>query len=129
MKVFLTGNHDLEWRWDIADFLTEKQIDFFDPIDYPFEFSSIFKYLKILESCDLLIAYFVGLQTQHLMSMLEVSYASKLAKEVMVVDDVPRQNNWARFLPYSMSFSDLDGLKNYLTKMTIFSETRPRLFG
>lgn len=129
MKVFLTGNHDLEWRWDIADFLTEKQIDFFDPIDYPFEFSSTFKYLKILESCDLLIAYFVGLQTQHLMSMLEVSYASKLAKEVMVVDDVPRQNNWARFLPYSMSFSDLDGLKNYLTKMTVFSETRPRLFG
>ena len=129
MRVFLTGNRDLEWKWDIADFLTKQHVDFFDPTDYPSEFSSIFKQFKILEGCDLLIAYFAGLQTHPLISMLEISYASKLAKEVMVVDNVPQKKSWTHFLPYSMSFPDLDGLKDYLTEMLLFSETHPRLFG
>ena len=129
MRVFLTGNRDLEWRWDIAAFLAKQQVDFFDPSDYSPEFSSIFKQLKILEGCDLLIAYFAGLQTHPLMSMLEVSYASKLAKEVMVVDNIPREKSWVRFLPYSMSFPDLDGLKDYLARILLFSKTRPRFLG
>lgn len=131
MRVFLTGSHDLDWRCEITDFLTRKQIDFFDPSDYPPEFSSIFKQLKILEGCDLLIAYFAGIQTRHLRSMLEISYASKLVKEVMIVDDIPRIQSWVQIFPYSKSFPDLNGVKDYLTQMLISQNSQPqsRFFG
>ena len=58
MRVFLAGSQNFEWRWNLSDFLKENQIDFFDSTDYPQEFSSIFKYFKILEGCDGIIACF-----------------------------------------------------------------------
>jgi hypothetical protein len=129
MRVFLTGKRDLEWRWDLADFLTKRDIDFFDPTTYPVEFLSIFKQFKILEGCDLIIACFAGLQTHPLLSILEISYASKLAKEVIIVDDVPEEHAWAGSLPHSKRFLDLDGLKGYLSKTYLTSITHPRFFG
>lgn len=130
MRVFLTGNRDFEWRDEIADFLTQTRIDFFDPVECPAEFSSAFRQLKILEGCDLLIAYFAGLPQRHLLPMLEISYASKLAKEVMIVDDIPRQRNWiSRLLPYSTVVSNLDGVKEHLAQMVFSPPSQPRLFG
>jgi IS5 family transposase len=110
-KVFLTGNREPEWRWDVSDFLIQREVTVFDPADTFPDASSIFKYLKVLESCDLLIAYLAGIEQHPLAAMLEMSYASKLAKDVVVVDDIPSQRSWLHFTPYSMSFSDLDNLK------------------
>lgn len=128
-KVFLTGNREPDWRWDLSDFLTQHEIVVFDPADAFPDLSSIFKYLKVLESCDLLIAYFAGIERHPLASVLEMSYASKLAKDVVVVDDIPSQRSWLHFTPYSKSFSDLQGLKAYLTKMLATPPQRPRLVG
>ena len=95
---------------------------------FPPEFSSIFKQFKILEKCDLLIANFTGLRRRHLMSMLEISYASKLAKEVMIVDDIPCRKHWVSRLPYSKVFFTLDGVKEYLHEMLLLPHPpHPRL--
>jgi hypothetical protein len=129
MRIFLTGSQDLEWRWRISDFLREKQIDFFNSADYPREFFSIFKYFKILEGCDGVIACFSRLEPQHLQTVLEISYASKLAKEIMVIDEAQRKKSWIHCLPYSVSFPNLDGLKEHLTKAVSSPKKYPQLFG
>jgi len=128
-KVFLTGNREPEWRWDLSDFLTQREVDVFDPAGAFPDLASIFKYLKVLEGCDLLIAYFAGIERHPLASVLEMSYASKLAKDVVVVDDMPSKRSWRHFTPYSMSFSDLPDLKAYLAKMLAIHPQRPRLIG
>jgi hypothetical protein len=129
MRVFLTGSQNLEWRWSISGFLREKQIDFFDSADYPREFASIFKYFKILEGCDGVIACFSKKEPRHLQTVLEISYASKLAKEIMVVDEAQHKKSWIHVLPYSVSFPDLEGLKQHLIKATSSPKHHPQLFG
>lgn len=128
MRIFLTGSHEFEWRWTISDFLRERHIEFFDSADYSREFASIFKYFKILEGCDGVIACFSGRGSQHLETVLELSYASKLAKEIMVVDGAQRKKSWIHALPYSTSFPHLDGLKEHLLKATSSPE-KYRFFG
>lgn len=129
MRIFLTGSQEFEWRWKICDFLKKSDIDFFDAADYPREFASIFKYFRILEECDGVIACFSDWEPQHLETVLELSYASKLAKEIMVVDDLQRRKSWIHALPYSISFPDLDGLKDHLVKSQSFPRLQPRFFG
>ena len=129
MKIFLTGSYDSEWRWNIADFFKERQIEFFDSIEYPQEFVSIFKLLRTLESCDGIIACFSTWEPQHLQTILELGYASKLAKEIMVVDRMRRRQSWIHTLPYSRSFPHLDGLKEHLTRAIAFPQKSPKLFG
>ncbi len=129
MRVFLTGNRDDQWRCEIADFLSSKQIDFFDPTHYPSEFFSIFKQFRIIEGCDLLIAYFAGMQSRHLISMLEISYASKLGKNVMIIDDIPQKQCWVREFPCSLSFPNLKGVKDQLSKMLRAPNSQTRFFG
>ncbi len=129
MRIFLTGSQNLEWRWNIGDFLKERHIEFFDSANYLYEFASIFKYFKILEGCDGLIACFSRWEPQHLQTVLEISYASKLAKEIMIVDDAQRKKSWIHFLPYSMSFPSLEGLKEHLIKASLSSQKYPQLFG
>lgn len=129
MKVFLSGKENQDWRGEISDFLMQQHIDCVDPLNCPPQFSSIFKQFKILESCDLLIANFLGLQTRHLLSMLEISYASKLAKEVMIVDDVPHRKNWLNRQPYSKLFDNLDDAKHYLDTLFLSHQLQPRFFG
>ena len=128
-KVFLTGNRDPEWRWDVADFLTQREIDVIDPIDALPDRDAVFKYLKILESCDLLIAYLVGVDTHPLGAVIEMGYASKLAKDVVIVDNVPYQRTWLHSVPYSQIFANVQGLKAYLSKMLVTPPKQPRLFG
>ena len=129
MRVFLAGSQNFEWRWNLSDFLKENQIDFFDSTDYPQEFSSIFKYFKILEGCDGIIACFSRWEPRHLETVLEISYASKLAKEIFVVDDTPRRPSWIHTLPYSMSFPDLEGLKEHLVKALTAPQKQLKLIG
>ena len=129
MRVFLSGKEHRAWRGEISTFLTQQQIDCIDPMNCPPQFSSIFKQFKILESCDLLIANFLGLQNRHLLSMLEISYASELAKEVMIVDDVPHRKDWLNRLPYSKLFDNLDDAKHYLDTLFISHQLQPRFFG
>ncbi len=128
MRIFLTGSHHFDWRWSISDFLRERHIEFFDAADYPRELASIFKYFKILEECDGVIAGFSTWEPQHLETVLELSYASKLAKEIMVVGGAQRQKSWIHALPYSTSFANLDGLKEHLLK-TVSSPEKSRFFG
>ena len=129
MRVFLTGSHDAEWRWNLSDFFQECQIEFFDSFEYSREFSSIFKLFRILEGCDGVIACFSRNERQHLETALELSYASKLAKEILVVDHMGRRQSWIHSMPYSLNFSSLDGLKAYLTKMIAIPQKTPRLLG
>jgi hypothetical protein len=129
MKVFLTGSQGLDWRWNIGGFLREQQIDFFDSAEYPREFLSLFKYFKILEGCDGLIACFSKWEPQHLQTVLEISYASKLGKEILVVDHAYRRKSWVHTLPYSMNFPNLDGLKEHLVKTISSPQKQPRLLG
>lgn len=129
MRVFLSGKENRDWRGEISDFLTQQHIDCVDPLNYPPQFSSVFKQFKILEGCDLLFANFLGLQTRHLLSMLEISYASELAKEVMIVDDVPHRKDWLNRLPYSKLFDNLDDAKSYLDTLFISRQLQPRFFG
>lgn len=129
MKVFLTGSHHIEWRWKIGSFLNDSKIEFFDAVEYPGEFSSIFKLLKTLESCDGVIACFSQSEHQHLQTILELGYASKLAKEILVVDTMRRRKSWIHTLPYSRTFLTLDGLKEHLTKIISIPKKSPRLFG
>jgi hypothetical protein len=128
-KVFLTGNRDPEWRWDVADFLIQREIDVVDPGDALPDTECAFKYLKVLESCDLLIAYLIDTHTHPLLSMLEMGYASKLAKDVVIVDNVPYQRSWLHSVPYSQIFANVQGLKAYLSKMLVTPPKHPRLFG
>lgn len=128
MRVFLTGSNEREWRWNISDFLHENAIDFFDAADYPQEFASIFKFLKILEGCDGVIACFSKWEPQHLQTVIELGYASKLAKEIMVVDRM-RRKTWIHALPYTRSFPHLDGLKEHLTQVATTPKKTPRLIG
>lgn len=129
MKLFLTGCHDVEWRWNISSFLSESKIEFFDAASYPRKFVSVFKLLKVLESCDGVIACFFTWEPQHLQTVLELGYASKLAKEIMVVDRMRRRQSWIHTLPYSQSFPHLDGVKEHLTRSVAFPPKTPRLFG
>ncbi|MBD3306465.1 hypothetical protein GF339_08705 [candidate division KSB3 bacterium] len=116
MRAFLTGKRGDEWRWDIGNFLTDQDIEFVDPAeDLCSSAASLFKQFKLLEGCDLLIAYFAGLRTHPLISVLEMEYASRLAKDVMVVGNLPQDRQWTRSFPYSLSFPDLEGLKAHLT--------------
>ena len=129
MRIFLTGSQNLEWRGNISGFLREQQIDFFDAAVYPKEFASLFKYFKILEECDGLIACFSKWEPQHLQTVLEISYASKLGKEILVVDHVHCRKSWVHVLPYSLNFSDLDGLKAHLVKAIASPQKPLRLLG
>lgn len=129
MRVFLTGSQDFEWRWQMSAFLTEKQIDFFDSADYPREFASLFEYFRILEGCDGVIACFAREEPQHLKTVLELGYASKLAKGIFVVDGTPHGQGWIHTLPYSMSFPDLDGLKAHFVKAFATPQKQARLIG
>lgn len=128
-KVFLTGNRDPEWRWDVADFLTQREIDVVDPSEALPDRDCVFTYLKMLESCDLLIVYLAGVDTHPLISVLEMGYASKLAKDVIIVDNVPYKKSWLHSVPYSQIFVNVQGLKAYLSKMLVTPPKHPRLFG
>ena len=129
MRIFLTGSQESEWRWDLSDFFRERRIEFFDSFEYSQEFSSVFKLLKILEGCDGVIACFSENERQHLQTVLELSYASKLAKEILVVDRMRCQQSWIHAMPYSLNFLTLDGLKAHLTKMMTTTQKSPRLLG
>lgn len=129
MRVFLTGSYEMAWRDDLADFLMAQQIDVFDSMSYPVEMSSTFKYLKILEECDMLIANLSGVPRRRLISMLEMTYASALAKDIMVVDDICQAAQWTFALPYSMSFPTLDRLKGHLISTISSPRTQSRLLG
>ena len=128
MRIFLTGSHDFDWRWSISDFLKQRHIEFFDSANYPRELASIFKYFRILEGCDGVIACFSRWEPQHLETVLELGYASKLGKEIMVVDGTQRKKSWIHSLPYSTSFPHLDGLKEHLLK-AVSSPEKYRFFG
>lgn len=127
MRIFLTGSQETEWRWNLEAFLQEYEIDFFDSAEYAAEFSSVFKRLKILEGCDGVIACCPKDDRQHLQTVLELSYASKLVKQILVVDCLRRRKSWIHTLPYSLNFPNLDGLKEHLTKM-MSSPKRSTLF-
>ena len=127
MRAFLTGHDDAIWRGEISDYLLEHRIDVINPIDAAPDSAFVFKQFKLLESCDLLIAYFAGENRRHLAAMLAISYASKLAKEVMIVDDAPRPNRWR--MPYAHSFPNLQYLKNYLDIFLGAQRKQPRLVG
>lgn len=130
MKAFLSGNHSQEWRWDIRDFLTQHRIEYFDPVNFSPDRFSIVNDLKILESCDILIAYLAEWERQQLQTMLELSYASRLAKEVMVVTHIRRDiRYWTGMLPYSLTFSNLDGLKHHLIRANISANKQSRFLG
>lgn len=128
MRIFLTGSHDFDWRWSLSDFLKEWCIEFFDATDYPREGASIFTSFKILEGCDGVIAGLSVWEPQHLETVLELGYASKLAKEIMIVGGAQRQQSWIHTLPYSTCFANLDGLKKHLLKM-VSSPEKHRFFG
>ena len=129
MRIFLTGSHECDWRWEMSAFLEESAIDFFDAVEYPQAFSSIFKLFKILEGCDGIIACLSSEEPQHLQTVLELGYASKLAKEIMVVDRM-RRKTWIHDLPYARSFPHLDGLKEHLIRMIETPPIAPpKLFG
>jgi hypothetical protein len=127
MRIFLTGSQDAEWRWNLEGFFQEYEIDFFDSNEYAPEFSSVFKRLKILEGCDGVIACCPKHDRRHLQTVLELSYASKLAKQILLVDSLRRRKSWIHTLPYSLNFPTLDGLKEHLTKM-VSSPKRSTLF-
>jgi len=129
MRIFLTGSQDTEWRWNLEDFLRDSDIDYFDSAEYPPEFSSVFKRLKILEGCDSLIAYFSRYEPQHLQTVLELSYASKLAKQIIVVDRLRRRQSWIHALPYALNFPTLDGLKEHLTRVISSPKKATLLWG
>jgi len=129
MRVFLTGNHEQAWRTELGEFFAMYHIDVFDSTGCAAEFFPIFKQLKMLEGCDSLIANFSGMSQQRLMALLEVSYASKLAKEVMIIADIPRKLFWGSDSPYSKVFADVAGLKDYLTQTSLDRMLRPRLVG
>jgi hypothetical protein len=129
MRMFLTGSQYIEWRWNLSDFFQEHQIDVFDSVEYPREYSSIFKYFRILEGCDGVIACFSKVEPQHLATVLEISYASKLGKEIMIVDEAQRKKSWIHYLPYSTSFSNIEGLKEYLTKAVASPKKYHQFFG
>ncbi|PID58285.1 hypothetical protein CSB45_04250 [candidate division KSB3 bacterium] len=129
MRVFLSGKEHQDWRGEISDFLTQQHIDCIDPMSCPPEFSSLFKQLKTLESCDLLIANFLGLHNRQLLSILEISYASKLAKEIIIVDDISLHKEWLERLPYSKLFVNLEEAKCYLDTFSISGRRQARFFG
>ncbi len=129
MRAFLTGSEECEWRWNLADFLLKKQIDVVDPVTSLPKHDSTFRQLKILEGCDLFIVNLCGIQRQHLLLILEMSYASKLAKEVMIVDNIPQRTFLTCRFPSSRSFVDLNGLKAYLNRMLLAIQAHPRMFG
>ena len=117
MRCFLTGSQDAEWRWNLEDFLRESAIEYFDSIEYPVEYASVFKRLKILEGCDNVIACLPGHERQHLQTALELSYASKLAKQILLIDCFRRRKSWIHALPYSLNFSTVDALKDHLSRV------------
>ena len=127
MRAFLTGHNDALWRGEISDYLLERRIDVINPADAVSDSAFVFKQFKLLESCDLLIAYFTGVERRPLAAMLAIGYASKLAKEVMIVDDAPRPNRWRT--PYAHSFPNLHDLKNYLDIFLGAPRKQPRLVG
>lgn len=127
MRAFLTGHNDAPWRGELSEYLLEHRIDVINPIDAAPDSMFVFKQFKLLESCDLLIAYFSGVERRPLATMLAIGYASKLAKEVMIVDDVPRPNRWR--MPYAHSFPNLQYLKNYLDIFLGAPRKQPRLVG
>jgi hypothetical protein len=129
MRIFLTGSSELEWRWNIGGFLREQCVEVFDAVEYPREFASLFKYFKILEGCDGVIACFSGIEPQHLQTVLQISYASKLNKEILIVAQAHNRKSWIHTLPYSLNFSDLEDLKAHLSMMMAISPKEPRLFG
>lgn len=128
MRVFLTGSYAYDWRGEMTAFLQENAIDFFDAVKYPQEFSSVFKLFKILEGCDGIIACFSPEEPQHLATVLQLGYASKLAKEIMVVDRM-RRKTWIHDLPYAHSFPHLEGLKFHLAQLSSIPKKAPRLIG
>jgi len=127
MRVFLTGHNDAPWQGEISEYLLDRRIDVINSMEAVPDSAFVFKQLKILESCDLLIAYFSGVERRPLAAMLAIGYASKLAKEVMIVDDVPRPNRWR--IPYAHSFPNLHYLKNYLDIFLGAQRKQPRLVG
>jgi len=129
MKVFLAGTQQHVWREELGDFLTARQIKFFDPLACAPGVLSIFKCYRILETCDAVIACLANWEPQHLEMVLEVSYASLLAKEIMLVDDFHSRKSWPYALPYTTNFASLDRLKDYLTTLTETPQTSRRLFG
>jgi hypothetical protein len=129
MRIFLTGSEENEWRWELSDFLREQDIAFFDSAEDTSAFSSIFKRLKILESCDSVVAWLPRHERQHLQTALELSYASKLAKQIFLIDRLKRRKSWIHAMPYTLNFPTLDGLKDHLCKIISTPEKTPLLWG
>ncbi len=129
MRCFLTGSQDAEWRWNLGDFLRESEIEFFDSIDYPVEYASVFKRLKILEGYDSVIACIPNHERQHLQTALELSYACKLGKQILLIDCLRRRKSWLHTLPYSLNFPTLDGLKEHLSRVMSTPKRATLLWG
>jgi hypothetical protein len=130
MRIFLTGSHDFEWRWQISAFLGEHRIEVLNPTDAESDPDAIFTHFRMLEGCDgLIVCFSQPEQRRRLHTVLEISYASKLTKDIMVVDSLQRSKSWIHALPYSRHFPDLDCLQDYLCKTMAATLTRPRLFG
>ena len=129
MRCFLTGSLDAEWRWNLGDFLRKSEIEYFDSADYPAEHASIFKHFKILEGCDSVIACVPNHERRHLQTVLELSYASKLAKQILIIDCLRRRKSWIHALPYSLNFSTLDSLKEHLSRVISTPKKATLLWG
>jgi nucleoside 2-deoxyribosyltransferase len=129
MRYFLTGSAEPEWRGDVSDFLQERQIEYVDSLAYTAEYASVFKRLKILEGCDNVIACLPNDERQHLQTVLEVSYACKLAKPILIIDCLRRRKSWLHALPYSLNFSSVDALKTHLAKVMSTPKRATLLWG
>ncbi|PIE33159.1 hypothetical protein CSA56_12580 [candidate division KSB3 bacterium] len=125
MKAFLTGSKEHEWRWDLANFLLDRHIEVIDPV----ECLCAFKHFTSLEGCDMLIINLYGSQRSHLLPLLEMSYASKLAKEVMILHAIPHEDLLTFRFPYSKSFVNLQELKEYLSREFLANRSHFRMFG
>lgn len=127
MRCFLTGSQEHEWRWNVGDFLTECDINYVDSLDSPLEPLSTFKRLKLLEGCDSVIACLPTDERHHLHTLLELSYACKLAKQILLIDRLRRRRSWIHALPYSLNFPSVDALKDHLARV-IATPPRATLF-
>lgn len=119
----------MEWRWSLSDFLRECDIEYFDSVEYPAEYASVFKRLKILEGCDSVIACVPNTERQHLQTALELGYACKLAKQILVIDCLRRRKSWLHTLPYSLNFSTMDALKEHLARVVSTPKRATLLWG
>ncbi len=129
MRCFLTGSLDAEWRWNLGDFLRKSDIEYFDSAEYSTEHTSVFKRFKILEGCDSVIASVPNQERRHLQTVLELSYASKLAKQILIIDCLRRRKSWIHTLPYSLNFSTLENLKEHLIKVISTPKRTTLLWG